>query len=111
MTSSFERSSIAISSYQPDNDLIALIERYRTGPFRPNPHVYESIMHDQPDIVFGIDLRTWAGEGGWNAVRANEEQKEHEKQDLVPNIVADLLGGLNEAYQKQPSDDGILLSL
>lgn len=105
---SLERSSVAISSYQPDNDLIAFIERYRSGPFRPNPHVYESITHDQPDIVFGIDLRTWAGEGGWNAVRANEEQKEYEKQDIVPNVVTDLLAGLTEAYKKLANDAGEL---
>ncbi|KIJ55243.1 hypothetical protein M422DRAFT_23852 [Sphaerobolus stellatus SS14] len=102
--SSLERSTVAISSYQAENDLIALMERYRTGPFRPTPHIYESITHDKPDIVFGIDLRTWAGEGGWNAVRANDEQKEIEKQDIVPRIVTDLLKGLEEAYKKL--DDG-----
>jgi len=56
--------------------------------------------------VFGIDLRTWAGEGGWNAVRANEEQKEIDKFDLVPNVVKDLLLGLTEAYEKLPNDIG-----
>jgi len=104
ISTSFERSSVALSSYQPDNDLIALIERYRTGPFRPAPHLYESIFHERPDSVFGIDLRKWAGEGGWNALRANEEQKELDKLDLVPQVVRGLLSGMNEGYKRLPSD-------
>lgn len=92
-----------VSSYQPENDLVALIEQYRTGPFRPKPHVYESILHDRPDVVFGIDLRKWAGEGGWNAVRAKEDQKDHVE---IPNIVTDLLAGMNEAYGKLTNDTG-----
>ncbi|KAF8511843.1 hypothetical protein BU17DRAFT_96904 [Hysterangium stoloniferum] len=104
ISTSLERASVALSSYQPDNDLIALIERYRTGPFRPTPHLYESILHDRPDSVFGIDLRKWAGEGGWNALRANEEQKELDKLDLVPQVVRGLLSGMNEGYKRLPND-------
>ena len=92
-----------ISSYHPENDLIALIEQYRTGPFRPMAHVYESIVHNKPDVVFGIDLSKWAGEGGWNAVRAKNDQKEHTE---IPSIVTCLLAGMSEAYEKLPNDIG-----
>ena len=37
------RSSTPICAYNPDNDLKALIENYRTGLFRPRAHVFESI--------------------------------------------------------------------
>jgi hypothetical protein len=94
---------VLVSSYQPENDLVALIEQYRTGPFRPIPHVYESIVHDRADVVFGIDLRKWAGEGGWHAVRAKEELKDHIE---IPSIVTGLLAGMNEAYEKLPNDSG-----
>ena len=104
-STSLDRSSVLISSYQPENDLTALIERYRTGPFRPTAQVCESVTHDRPDVVFGIDLRKWAGEGGWHAVRAKED-KENDKHDVVPNIVKGLLTGLNEAYEKLPNDAG-----
>ncbi|KAF8584019.1 hypothetical protein K439DRAFT_1653298 [Ramaria rubella] len=101
LSGSLERTSVLISSYQPENDLTALIERYRTGPFRPKPHVYESVSHDRSDVTFGIDLRKWAGEGGWHAVRAKEDQKEH---DDVPSIVSGLLTGITEAYKKLSND-------
>ena len=39
-------------------------------------------------------------------MRANEEQKEIDKFDLVPNVVKDLLLGLTEAYEKLPNDIG-----
>jgi hypothetical protein len=102
-SASLDRSSMLISSYHPENDLVALIEQYRTGPFRPTPHVYESIVHHRPDVVFGIDLRKWAGEGGWHAVRAKEDQKE---QTDIPNVVTGLLAGVSEAYEKLPNDAG-----
>ncbi|KAH9032337.1 hypothetical protein EDB84DRAFT_1562020 [Lactarius hengduanensis] len=45
-----ERSASHIAAYLPDSDLSALIERYRTGPFRPQPQVYESVAHDESDV-------------------------------------------------------------
>jgi hypothetical protein len=95
-----ERSATLISTYQPESDLAALIERYRTGPFRPDPQVYESVSHDECDVVFGIDLRKWA-EGGWDAISTGQEKKE-----LVPPVITTLLDGLNEAYKKLPDDAG-----
>lgn len=99
---SIDRVSTLIASYQPDTDLTALIERYRTGPFRPAPHVYESVSHDGTDVVFGIDLVKWAGEMGWAAVRVPEDEK---KKDAIPAILASLLQALEVAYGKLSSDD------
>ncbi|RDB20844.1 Rho-GTPase-activating protein 8 [Hypsizygus marmoreus] len=96
---SIERSGTLVASYQPESDLTALIERYRTGPFRPDAQVYESVSHDESDVVFGIDLRKWA-EGGWHALTTGEEKK----KELVPPVVTALLQGLTEAYGKLPDD-------
>ena len=95
---SIERSATLIASYQPQSDLTALIERYRTGPFRPDPQIYESVAHDESDVVFGIDLRKWS-EGGWYALTNGEEKK-----DLIPPVLTALLAGLDAAYERVPND-------
>ncbi len=59
-----ERSASHIAAYLPDSDLSALIERYRTGPFRPQSQVYESVAHDESDVFFGINLRRWSEADG-----------------------------------------------
>ncbi|KAF9245227.1 hypothetical protein BU15DRAFT_41061 [Melanogaster broomeanus] len=92
------RSATLIATYQPDSDLTALIERYRTGPFRPVPQLYESVAQDESDVVFGIDLRKWA-EGGWSALTSGEEKKE-----LIPPVLTALLNGVTESYTRLPSD-------
>jgi hypothetical protein len=76
------------------------MERYRTGPFRPVPQLYESVAHDESDVVFGIDLRKWA-EGGWNALTSGEERK-----DLIPPVLTALLDALTETYGRLPNDSG-----
>lgn len=98
MEPSLERSATLISAYQPESDLTALIERYRTGPFRPTPQLYESVSHDESDVVFGIDLRKWA-EGGWYALTQSEVKK-----DTIPPVLTVLLHGLDEAYERLPND-------
>ncbi|VDC00964.1 unnamed protein product [Peniophora sp. CBMAI 1063] len=94
-----ELSGSHIAAYIPETDLNALIERYRTGPFRPVPQLYESIAHDEPDVVFGIDLRKWA-DGGWGALAGNEEKKE-----LVHPVFAALFTAITQAYAKLPNDE------
>ncbi|KIK99806.1 hypothetical protein PAXRUDRAFT_822344 [Paxillus rubicundulus Ve08.2h10] len=93
-----ERSATFVATYQPDSDLTALMERYRTGPFRPVPQLYESVAHDESDVVFGIDLRKWA-EGGWSALTSGEEKKE-----LIPPVLVALLNGVTESYARLPND-------
>ena len=95
-----ERSASHIAAYLPDSDLSALIERYRTGPFRPQPQVYESVAHDESDVLFGIDLRKWS-EGGWDTLHGEAQNK-----PLIPPVLTALLTGLQEAYPKLPNDDG-----
>jgi hypothetical protein len=94
---SFERSSTLIAAYNPESDLNALIERYRTGPFRPEAQVYESIEHDEPDVLFGTDLRKWAE--GWYVT-------EGEKKDDVPYVLSALLNDLEARYAKAEDDSG-----
>ncbi|KAN0102514.1 hypothetical protein V8E52_011358 [Russula decolorans] len=93
-----ERSASHIAAYLPDSDLSALIERYRTGPFRPHPQVYESVAHDESDVLFGIDLRRWF-EGGWSSLHDEAQNKL-----LVPPVLTTLLDGLTQAYLKLPND-------
>lgn len=100
-----ERSSTLIAAYQPESDLTALIERYRTGPFRPDAQVYESVSHDESDVLFGIDLRKWA-EGGWSVSSPSEEKKE-----AIPPVVDVLLRGLLESYTRLSDDNGEFLTM
>lgn len=95
-----ERSASHIAAYLPDSDLSALIERYRTGPFRPQPQVYESVAHDESDVFFGIDLRRWS-EGGWNSLHGEAQDK-----PLVPPVLTALLDGLTQAYPRLSNDAG-----
>ncbi|KAG6821453.1 hypothetical protein H0H93_010177 [Arthromyces matolae] len=95
---SFERQGTLVASYQPEVDLTVLIERYRTGPFRPVAQVYQSLVHDDSDVVFGIDLRRWA-EGGWQTLMSGDAKK-----DLVPPVFSSLLDGLQSAYMKLAND-------
>ena len=95
---SLTHSSTLIAAYHPEADLKALIEQYRTGPFRPTAHVYESVAHDEADVVFGIDLRKWADLGVWSPNGSPE------KKDVLPPVLVVLLKGLKEAYPKLPDD-------
>ncbi|KAI0352312.1 hypothetical protein OH77DRAFT_1428605 [Trametes cingulata] len=93
-----ERVETLIASYQPEQDIKVLIERCRTGPFRPVAQVYESISHDESDVVFGIDLRRWADSAYWNVTSPGEKKEE------LPPVLTALLGALVEAYPKLPND-------
>ncbi|KAI0367057.1 hypothetical protein BV20DRAFT_1093145 [Pilatotrama ljubarskyi] len=93
-----ERVETLIASYQPEQDIKVLIERCRTGPFRPVAQVYESISHDESDVVFGIDLRRWADSAYWNVTSPGEKKEE------LPPVLTALLGALLEAYPKLPND-------
>ncbi|KAF9485462.1 hypothetical protein BDN70DRAFT_847745 [Pholiota conissans] len=97
---SIERSGTLVASYQPESDLTALIERYRTGPFRPSPQIYESVAHDESDVVFGIDLRKWA-EGGWYTLTQGEGATPRE---TIPPVLTALLLALDAAYERAPND-------
>ena len=100
LQTSVDRSSTLIASYQPEADLRALIERYRTGPFKPAAHVYESLTHEECDVYFGIDLRRWS-EGSWDSLHSDAPPK-----DNLPEVLTALLNTLDAVYPKLPNDSG-----
>lgn len=100
LDASNERSGTLIAAYLPESDLNALIERYRTGPFRPEAQVYESVSHIETDVVFGIDLRRWAEDHV-----AGDDPRKHE----MPHVVSAVLSALTEAYGRLPNDVGACL--
>ncbi|KAG8929178.1 hypothetical protein FRC02_005910 [Tulasnella sp. 418] len=108
LAASNEKSSVLLSSFIPENDINALIERYRTGPFRPTARIYESITRDGTDVVFGIDLRKWAAEGAFSPVKSSissvDELHLQSAKDIPP-VLKGLLDGLNDAYPHLPDDD------
>ncbi len=90
-----------MEAFNPEADVKALIEGNRTGSFRPQPHVYESIESDVPEVNFGIDLRKWSGELGWKSmVRMPPRPK-----GAIPEALEALLRGLTELYEGI-SEDG-----
>lgn len=91
---SSERSALLQESFVPFSDLNSIIERYRTGPFRPKPAVWIDFYHEQTDIRFGIDLKHW--------------RDTHEKEETIPDIVSIILQAIQQGYEKLPSTEGTL---
>ncbi|KAG0144242.1 hypothetical protein CROQUDRAFT_80137 [Cronartium quercuum f. sp. fusiforme G11] len=55
-----EASAVVHESFSPEADVAALVERYRTGPFRPTPVLFHSAKGQMsPNVNFGIDLGLW----------------------------------------------------
>ncbi|KAG8979804.1 hypothetical protein FRB90_007907, partial [Tulasnella sp. 427] len=106
ISASDERASVLTMSFMPENDLKALIEGYRTGPFRPDPKIYESITHES-DSSFGIDLRKWAGEGAFGPMKSigSAEELNAAAARELPPVLTGALDALKGAYGKLPSDD------
>lgn len=57
-------SNVPLPNHHPNHaptlsDLI-VTQRYRTRPFWPDPQIYELVIHDESNVVFGIDLRKWS---------------------------------------------------
>ncbi|KAK4684344.1 hypothetical protein P7C73_g5840, partial [Tremellales sp. Uapishka_1] len=93
--------SLSVEAFNPEADIVALIEGNRTGPFRPQPHIYESVESDVPEVNFGIDLRRWSGDQGWKAlVNAPPRPK-----GAIPDALQALLLALKEMYTSVPDDE------
>ncbi|WWD20080.1 hypothetical protein CI109_104554 [Kwoniella shandongensis] len=93
--------SLSVEAFNPEADIKALIEGNRTGPFRPHPHIYESIESDVPDVNFGIDLRRWSGEQGWKSlVNAPPRPK-----GAIPEALSAMLQALSEMYSTISEDE------
>ena len=59
--------------------------------------MFESITHEEADVVFGIDLRKWA-EGGWGS--------DEVRRDTLPPVLTTLLDRLKASYDGLPNDLG-----
>ena len=95
-----QSTSLSVEAFNPEADIKALIEGNRTGPFRPSPHVYESIESDVPEVNFGIDLRRWSGEQGWKSlVNAPPRPK-----GAIPEALQAMLSALGEMYEGAPEE-------
>ena len=93
-----ESTALSIEAFNPDADLKALIEGNRTGPFRPQPHTYDSI--DMPDVHFGIDLRRWSGELGWKGMMNAPPRP----KGSIPEVLDVMLRCMREMYKGLPDD-------
>ena len=96
-----ESTTLSVEAFNPDADLKALIEGNRTGPFRPQAHIYESVESDVPDVNFGIDLKRWSGEFGWKGMLNAPKRP----KGAIPDILQGLLQTLEEMYQAMPGDE------
>ncbi|CAK9784874.1 hypothetical protein CC85DRAFT_257483 [Cutaneotrichosporon oleaginosum] len=96
-----EATALAVETYNPEADLKALIEGSRTGPFRPRPHIYESVESEVPDVNFGIDLRRWSGETGWKSL-INAPQR---AKDAIPDVLEGLLTAIGVMGASLPDDE------
>nr|XP_019043257.1 hypothetical protein I302_07831 [Kwoniella bestiolae CBS 10118]OCF22187.1 hypothetical protein I302_07831 [Kwoniella bestiolae CBS 10118] len=93
--------SLGVEAFNPEADIKALIEGNRTGPFRPHPHIYESLETDIPDVNFGIDLRRWSGEHGWKSLVSAPPRP----KGAIPEALEAMLKALGEMYQGVPDDE------
>lgn len=93
---------MSVEAFNPEADLKALIEGNRTGPFRPQPHIYDSIETDVPDVNFGVDLRKWSGELGWKGMLKSPTRP----KGAIPEVLQALLSTLNEVYADLPEEGG-----
>ncbi|WVQ75205.1 hypothetical protein IAR50_004816 [Cryptococcus sp. DSM 104548] len=91
-----QSTALSVEAFNQDTDLKALIEGNRTGPFRPQAYVYESLESDLPDVNFGIDLRRWSGERGWKSLVGMGGKR---NKGAIPEVLEALLRALNEMYQ------------
>ncbi|KAH7335300.1 hypothetical protein B0J17DRAFT_669538 [Rhizoctonia solani] len=98
LSTSITRSKPLIDAFTPETDATALIERARTGPFRPTAHLFESRQLGEyiTDGHFGLDLGKW-GAAAWGEGEA--------APDAIPNVITALLGALEAKYPTLPSDE------
>jgi hypothetical protein len=101
---SFETSELLLDAYSPASDLDALIQRYRTGAFRPQVDVYEPFADAKANVVFGGDVYRWAESIDWKL--PGEKEQEVEDSTLLHPVVRALLNQLKTGYADLPDDDG-----
>ncbi|QRV88863.1 Rho-GTPase-activating protein [Ceratobasidium sp. AG-Ba] len=87
-----------LDAFVPESDATALIEHYRTGPFRPVAHLFESRQLGEyaADGAFGLDLGKW-GAAAWGEGESGV--------DAIPSVITSLLAALDQKYKELPSDE------
>ncbi|CAE6425835.1 unnamed protein product [Rhizoctonia solani] len=98
LNTSIARSKPLIDAFTPEADATALIERARTGYFRPTAHLFENRQLGEyiTDGHFGLDLGKW-GAAAWGEGEA--------APDAIPSVITALLGALEAKYPSLPSDE------
>lgn len=71
---------------RPERDVLAIIERLRTGPFRPRPTMFVSHYSEPPLQNFGIDLRKF-------------EETLGKDDSRMPPVLSFLLDYVTEKYE------------
>jgi hypothetical protein len=84
-------------SFNPEGDVAALVERYRTGPFRPSPVLFHSYRSHETRVNFGIDLSKWH-----NCQHVDYSEDFND----VPPILTRLITLLEKGYPRLSTDDG-----
>ncbi|KAA1102133.1 hypothetical protein PGT21_036220 [Puccinia graminis f. sp. tritici] len=83
-------------SFNPEGDVAALVERYRTGPFRPSPVLFHSYRSHETRVNFGIDLSKWH-----NCQHVDYSEDFND----VPPILTRLITLLEKGYPRLSTDD------
>jgi hypothetical protein len=98
LNASIARSKPLIDAFTPETDATALIERARTGPFRPTAHLFENRQLGEyiTDGHFGLDLGKW-GAAAWGEGEA--------APDAIPSVITALIGALEAKYPSLASDE------
>ncbi|MBW0504856.1 hypothetical protein O181_044571 [Austropuccinia psidii MF-1] len=90
-----EEANVLNESFSPEADISALIERYRTGPYRPSPTLFRSYRHQEVKVNFGIDLSKWHN---------SQPAGDSEFCDIPPVLIR-LLTDLENKYPKISSHE------
>jgi hypothetical protein len=91
-----EEAATVVGAVQPEADLAATIEVYRTGSYRPRPHVFHGREGEQ-EANFGVDLRRW---------EETRHLRPAQDDGQVPAVLALLFEHLGKAYDRPESDHG-----
>jgi hypothetical protein len=84
-------------SFSPEGDVSALVERYRTGPFRPSPVLFNSYRSHETRVNFGIDLSRWHN---------SQQVDDSEEFNETPPLLTRLMAVLEKSYPKMSNDEG-----
>ncbi|PLW41724.1 hypothetical protein PCASD_05652 [Puccinia coronata f. sp. avenae] len=83
-------------SFSPEGDVSALVERYRTGPFRPSPVLFNSYRSHETRVNFGIDLSRWHN---------SQQVDDSEEFNETPPLLTRLMAVLEKSYPKMSNDE------